>query len=68
MDLEDWKVKLSKERKILDEVTKSRGIRKREENVLYKLHDNIAETKQKRTVKMRNLNRSGAVTPSDYTS
>ena len=59
LDLEHWKVKLSKEREILDKVMKVVELKKKiKRTYIYELCDNIAETKRKRTVKMRNLERS----------
>ena len=45
----------TQERKILDEVTKVVELEKKRRIYVYELHDNIAETKQKRTVEMRNF-------------
>ena len=58
MDLEDWKVKLSKEREILHEVTKVVELERKRRTYIYELHDNIAEYKRKQTVKMKNMERS----------
>ena len=58
MDLKDWKVKLSKEREILNKVTKVVELERKRRTYVHELDDNIAETKGKQTVKMRNLKKS----------
>ena len=46
MDLENWKVKLSKEREIKNEVTKIVELEGKRRTYVHELHDNIAETMQ----------------------
>ena len=43
MDLEDWKVKISKEREILNEVTKVLELERKRRTYIHKLHDKIAK-------------------------
>ena len=47
LDLEHWKVELSKEREILDEVMKTVELERKGRTYVYELRDNIAETERK---------------------
>ena len=45
MDLKDWEVKISKEREILNELTKVLELERKRRTYVYELHDKISETK-----------------------
>ena len=45
IDLEDWKVKIIKEREILNEVSKVLELERKRRTYVYELHNKIAGTK-----------------------
>ena len=58
MDLKEWKVKVSKGIEILNEVTKVLELERKTRTYIHKLYDKVSETKQRQTMKVKNLERS----------
>ena len=58
MDLEDFKVKVDKQREILNEVTRVLELERERRTYVNGLRDKILKTKRKQSVKVENLERS----------